>query len=132
MPFGSLRLRSILRLAQPRPDGVPDANGIHEPQSVQAIVGQYRSWRGGDEQARGRGQHEVAVSDTLAELRVAGGDLVEVEVHVEVVARNAAEVSDVRLGDGSAVGKQRVADLQVLEVLAERVLAVFATLAPRR
>ena len=48
-----------------------------------------------------------------------GGDLVE--VHVEVVARDAAEGHDVGLADGAPVRQQRVADLQVLEVLAERV-----------
>jgi hypothetical protein len=53
------------------------------------------------------------VRDALAELRVLGRDLVE--VHVEVVARDAAEVDDVRLAHGAAVRQQRVADFQVFE-----------------
>ncbi|MCY1291820.1 hypothetical protein D9M70_410230 [compost metagenome] len=59
------------------------------------------------------------MGDALAELRVLGGDVVE--VHVEVVAGQAAEVDQVGLGDGASVGQQRLADLQVLEVAAERV-----------
>ncbi|MCY1401488.1 hypothetical protein D9M71_166070 [compost metagenome] len=42
-------------------------------------------------------------------------------MHIEVVARQAAEVDQVGLGDGAAVGQQRFADLQVFEVAAERV-----------
>ena len=59
-------------------------------------------------------------------MRLPNGDSLRrdlVEVHVEVVARDAAEGDDVGLAHGAAVRQQRVADLQVLEVLAERMHA---------
>ena len=52
--------------------------------------------------------------------RAGTGGLV-VEVHVEIVARDAAKVDQVGLADGAAVGQQRFTDLQILKVPAERV-----------
>ena len=57
--------------------------------------------------------------DALAEGALLRRDLVE--VHVEVVARDAAEGHDVGLGDGAPVRQQRFTDGQLLEVAAEGV-----------
>lgn len=100
-------------------DGVAGADGGDEAQGVEAVVGEDRAGGRGDEEAGGGGEQEVAVGDAFAELGVFGGDLVE--VHVEVVAGEAAEVDDIRFGDGAAVGEQGFADGEVVEVAAERV-----------
>lgn len=100
-------------------DGVAGADGVDEAQGVEAVVGEHGAGRRGDEQAGGGGEQEVAVGDAFAELGVFGGDFVE--VHVEVVAGEAAEVDDVGFGDGAAVGEQGFADGEVVEVAAEGV-----------
>src|SRR5690554_1168016 len=99
-------------------DGVAGGHRGDEPQGVQAVVGQDRAFAGIDEQAGSGGQHEIAMGDTLAELGLPGGDLIE--VHVEVVAGEAAKVHDIGFGDGAAVSQQRLPNLQVVEVTAER------------
>ena len=58
------------------------------------------------------------MGDALAERAFLRRQLIE--VHVEVVARDATKGDDVGLADGAPMRQQRVADLQILEVLAER------------
>ena len=63
------------------------------------------------------------MGDALAELRLFRRDFIE--VHVEEIARDAAKGDDVRFADSAAVREQRIARLQVLEVLAERMDRAF-------
>src|SRR5690606_19955738 len=87
-----------------------------------AIVGQHRTVRRIDEEPRGRGDQEVAVSHTAAEQRVAPG-LGLVHVGIELVAGQLGETLDVLDGNLPLRRDQRVADLQLVEGFTERMRA---------
>ena len=123
-PLRVLAVAIDLALArQARPDRVADRDRLDEAQRVEPVVGEHRPRRRRDEEPRRRRQHEVAVRDALAERRLLGRDLVE--VHVEEVARDAAEGDDVGLAHRAPMGEQRVADRELLEVLAKRMDVAF-------
>ena len=62
----------------------------------------------------------------LAENRLGGGDFVH--VGVEMVAAQTGEVNDIRFGQRTARGQQTVAGLDLFEIFAKRVNAIFAHL----
>ncbi len=63
------------------------------------------------------------MGDALAELRLPRGQFIE--VHVEVIARQAAEVDQVGFGHRASMGKQGFTDPQVVEVAAEGMNLAF-------
>src|SRR5688572_1067397 len=113
-------LRRLLLAGELHLNRVTRVHRLDEAKVLEAVVGQHGSWRRIHEQSRGGGQHEVSVRHFLLEDRLRAAVVL---VRVEVIAAEIREAGDVLVRDRALLRDERLADLELVEILPERMYA---------